>query len=144
MSNKSGFAGEIFMEARLEYCGNYIEITNFRHSVDDEKNGNPYNCSFDINVSSGVFFGIADGCEYDYKELQKFIKALEDMILFKRKEVTFVEIGYGNTIKFDCDRTGHIIVSGDIRDGIGDHALKFEFLTDQTVFPDFIRELKLL
>ena len=67
------------MEARLEYCGNYIEIMNFRHSVDDEKNGNPYNCSFDIKVKSGVFSGIADGCEYDYKELQKFIKALEDI-----------------------------------------------------------------
>ncbi len=25
------------MEARLEYCGNYIGITDFHHSVDDEK-----------------------------------------------------------------------------------------------------------
>lgn len=100
------------MEARLEYCGNYIEITNFHHSVDDEKNGNPYNCSFDIKVKSGVFSGIADGCEYDYKELQKFIKALEDMILFKRKEITFVEIGYGNKIEFNCDKSGHIKVFG--------------------------------
>ena len=132
------------MEARLEYCGNYIEITNFHHSVDDEKNGNPYNCSFDIKVKSGVFSGIADGCEYDYKELQKFIKALEDMILFKRKEITFVEIGYGNKIEFNCDSSGHIKVFGDIQRDAGSHILKFEFMTDQTVFPPFIKELKSL
>ena len=56
------------MEAKLEYCGDYIAIRDFCHSIDDEKNGNPYNCSFDIMVKSGVFTGIADGCEYDYKE----------------------------------------------------------------------------
>ena len=132
------------MEARLEYCGNYIEIKNFYHSVDDEKNGDPYNCSFDIKVKSGVFSGIADGCECDYKELQKFIKALEDMILFKRKEITFVEIGYGNKIEFICDRSGHIKVSGDIQGDAGSHILKFEFMADQTVFPEFIKELKSL
>ena len=132
------------MGARLEYCGNSIEITDFFHSVDDEKNGYPYNCSFELNVRLGVFSGVTDGCECDYQELQKFIKALEEMLSFKRKEVTFVEIGVGNTIEFKCDRTGHIMVSGDIRSGIGDHALKFEFLTDQTVFPEFIRELKRL
>ena len=81
------------MEPKLEYCGNYIKISNFYHSIEDEKNGNPYNCSFDIIVKSGVFTGIADGCEYDYKELQKFIVALEDLISFKRKDVAFCEIG---------------------------------------------------
>ena len=132
------------MEARLEYCGNYIEIINFHHYVADEENGNPYNCSFDIKVKSGVFSGIADNCEYDYKELQKFIEALEEMLSFKRKEITFVEIGYGNKLEFNCDRTGHIMVSGDIKGDVCSHILKFEFLTDQTVFPKFINELKSL
>ncbi len=132
------------MEARLEYCGNYIEIADFHHSVDEEKNGNPYNCAFDIKVRSGVFSGIADGCEYDYMELQNFITALEEMISFKRKEVTFIEIGYGNKIVFNCDRAGHIKVSGDIQCDVGSHILKFEFMTDQTVFPKFIKGLKSL
>ncbi|MCR4761158.1 MAG: hypothetical protein K5705_13000 [Oscillospiraceae bacterium] len=132
------------MEARLEYCGNYLEIIDFHHSVDDEKSGNPYNCLFAIKVKSGAFSGIADGCEYDYKELQNFIKALEEMISFKRKDITFVEIGYGNKIEFNCDRTGHIKVSGDIRGDAGSHILKFEFMTDQTVYPRFINELKSL
>ena len=87
------------MEAKLEYCGDYLVIRDFYHSIDDEKNGNPYNCSFDIIVKSGVFSGIADGCECDYKELQKFIMEIEDLISFKRKDVIFCEIGYGNTIQ---------------------------------------------
>ena len=68
--------------------------------------------------------------------------ALEDLISFKRKNVTFCEIGYGNTIQFECDRTGHIEVFGEIQGDAGSHILKFEFMTDQTVFPQFINELK--
>ena len=132
------------MEAKLEYSGDYIAIRNFHHYVDDEENGNPYNCSFDIIVKSGVLAGIADGCEYDYKELQKFIVELEDLISFKRNDVTFCEIGYGNTVQFKCDRTGHIKVFGEIQGDAGSHILKFEFMTDQTVFPQFISALKRL
>ncbi len=132
------------MKPRLEYCGNYLEINDFHHNIDDEKNGDPYNCSFDIKVKSGLFFGVADGCECDHKELKKFIEMLEDMILFKIKEINFVEICYGNRIKFNCDKTGHITVSGELKDSEGSHFLKFEFKTDQTVFPDFIKELKML
>ena len=126
------------MEAKLEYCGDYITIRDFHHYIDDEKNGNPYNCSFDVIVKSGVFAGIADGCEYDYKELQKFIEELEELISFKRKDVTFSEIGYGNKIEFNRDRLGHVEVSGEIWGDAGSHVLKFEFITDQTVFPKFI------
>ena len=132
------------MEAKLEYCGDYIVIRDFHHYIDEENKGNPYNCSFDIIVKSGVFAGIADGCECDYKELQKFIVSLEDLILFKRTNVTFSEIGYGNTIQFKCDRTGHIEVLGEIQGNAGSHILKFEFMTDQTVYPPFINKLKSL
>ena len=72
------------------------------------------------------------------------IVALEDLISFKRKDVTFCEIGYGNTIEFKSDRTGHIEISGEIQGDAGSHILKFEFMTDQTVFPKFISELKSL
>ena len=130
------------MDAKLEYCGNYIKIRDFHHYIDDEKTGNPYNCSFDIMVKSGVFNGTADGCEYDYREFQNFIVALDDLVSFKRQDVVFCEIGYGNTIDFKCDKNGHIKVSGEIQGDAGSHVLKFEFMTDQTVFPQFINELK--
>jgi hypothetical protein len=39
------------MKASFEYYGNTFEILNFTHSVEDENNGNPYNCSFDITYS---------------------------------------------------------------------------------------------
>lgn len=134
--------GNLNVDAKLEYCGDYIAIRDFHHYVDDEKSGNPYNCIFDIAVKSGAFSGIADKCECDYKELQKFIAALEDLISFKRTDVTFCEIGYGNRIQFQCDKTGHIEVFGEIQGNAGSHILKFEFMTDQTVFPKFINELK--
>lgn len=130
------------MEAKLEYCDDYIAFIDFCHYIEDEESGNPYNCSFGIQVKSGAFSGIATGCECDYKQLQIFIAELRDLILFKRKNVTFCEIGYGNRIQFEGDRTGHIHVSGEIRNNIGSHVLKFEFLTDQTVFPKFIHKLK--
>lgn len=130
------------MNPALEYCGNYIEIKDFRHSLDDERAGNPYNCSFNIKIVSGLFSGYADGCELDYQELKRFIEQLEDLINFRINKLTFVEIGYGNNINFVCDKTGHIKVSGEIYGDAMSHRLKFEFMTDQTVFPPFINALK--
>ena len=132
------------MSAKLEYCGNSIEISDFYHSLDDETARNPYNCSFNIKIVSGQFSGIADGCEYDYKEWKKYITQLEDLIYFKTKEVTMIEIGYGNKIVFVGDGMGHIKVTGEIYGHAMSHLLKFEFDTDQTVFPSFIEELKKL
>ena len=132
------------MDARLEYCGNYIEINDFRHYASGEINGNPYNCTFNIKVSSGLFTGFADGCVCDYKSIKEFAAQLEDLIQFKTKEVSFIEIEYGNRIGFAADSTGHITVSGDIHSGDCSQRLIFEFMADQTVFQSFIGELKAL
>lgn len=128
------------MEAKLEFCGNYIEIKNFRHYIGDENNGNPYNCRFDIKVVSGLFSGYADGCVVDYKEFKKFIEQLENLINFKTREVTFTETEYGGGLRFIADNTGHIRVCGTIREAT--HNLTFEFETDQTVYGTFIAALK--
>ena len=132
------------MYARLEYCGNIIEIKDFRHYAEYEISGNPYNCTFNLKVVSGLFSGFADGCECDYKQNRGLADRLEDLVLFKISEVSFVEIGYGNRIDFRADKTGHIVVSGAIRSGDGSQKLEFEFLTDQTVFPSFIGSLNVL
>ncbi len=134
----------ITVKARMEYCGNYLEIADFQHDAAAEKSGNPYNCTFDIRVKSGDFAGIADCCEYDYKELQKFIAALEDLIAFRRTEVSLTEISTGRTVHFACDSTGHIRVSGELTCDADGQSLRFHFMTDQTAFPAFIRELKRL
>lgn len=132
------------MSAKLEYCGNKIEIVNFHHSVEDELSGNPYNCSFDIRVKSGLFSGFADGCEYDYKEWKIFVRQLKELFLFKTNKVVFQEIGYGGKISFIADSLGHIEVSGIIYGEAISHSLQFEFMTDQTVFLPFIKELEKL
>ncbi len=132
------------MGARLEFCGNYIEIINFSYISENRQPGDPLYCTFDIKIRSGVFSGIADGCEYDHQEWEKFISSLEDLINFRIKKTSLFETGYGNRIDLECDRTGHIRVSGEIYGDACSHYLKFEFDTDQTAFPPFINALKSL
>lgn len=132
------------MEATLEYGENRIQILSFQHSSDDEQAGNPYNCIFDIQVVSGTFSGVADGCELDYKELHKFIIQLNSLLAGKTDEVIFQEIGYGSKICFCADGLGHIAVYGTIYGNAMSHSLIFEFMTDQTVYQSFINELEKL
>lgn len=132
------------MKAKLFYCGNLIEIMDFQHNVEDEIDGNPYNCSFSMKVVSGMFSGFADGCEYDYKEWKKFVNELEALYLFKTDKAELLEIGYGGNVLFLNDGLGHICVSGKIYGNGMTQSLEFEFEVDQTALPMFIEELKKL
>ncbi len=132
------------MNAKLEYDGNSIIIDDFCHSLEDEMNGNPYNCSFKIRVVSGSFSGYADLCEYDYKEWRKFIEQLKKLVWSETDHVVLQEICFGSTIHFDGDGLGHVQVSGLIYGGATSHSLQFEFRTDQTVYPAFIKQLQSL
>lgn len=132
------------MEVGFSFCNNTFEILNFTHSIEDETNGNPYNCSFDIKIKSGLFSGYANGCEYDYKEWKKFITELEDLYHFKNDEVKMSEICYGSIIIFKGYNLGHIEVSGEIYGDAMEQSLKFVFNADQTVLPEFINQLKSL
>lgn len=129
------------MDVKLNYCGNALEILNFRHNREEEFAGNPYNCCFNIRVVSGVFSGFSDVCEYDYKEWKMFIKLLNDVYLFKAGKAELSEIGYGSKICFTGDKLGHITVSGEIFGNAMSHSLKFTFITDQSAFPGFLAEL---
>lgn len=128
--------------AKLEFNGNVFEILDFQHFVEDEKNGNPYNCLFRIRVVSEGFSGCSTTYELDYKELQRFIMQLDDLIYFRTDAVKFQEISYGSIFTFLGDGLGHIKVSGTICNNFQDHSLTFEFNTDQTVYGSFIEELK--
>lgn len=132
------------MDAKFVYCGNSIEIKNFQHHIEDEMNGNPYNCTFSLKVVSGLFSGFAGDCEYDYKEWKKFIKQLDDLYLLKTDRAELVEICYGGNVLFLSDGLGHIQVSGMIYGSGMIHSLEFEFIADQTALPMFLKELKQL
>ena len=133
------------MNAKLEYCGNYLEIVNFRYYPEEENRGNPYNTDFDIKVVSGGFSGYSQYWEYDHRELAAFIGQLEDLMYARINEVVLQEIGVGQKIFFKGDGQGHISVSGTIHsDHVISQSLSFEFRTDQTVFPKFIDQLKKL
>ena len=128
--------------ATLTFDENKLEIIDFEHYVSDEEAGNPYNCYFRIKALSDGFSALSAGCEYDYKALKLFIKELDELIDFKREAVHFEEYGYGSKLTFSGDGMGHIKVSGVIYGEHRSQSLLFEFMTDQTVYPSFIKELR--
>ena len=133
------------MNAKLEYCGNYLELANFKYYPEEAEKGNPYNTDFDIKVVSDGYSGHSQYWEYDHRELPHFIAQLEDLMYARINEVVFQEIGTGQRIFFKGDGQGHITVSGTISsDGVHPQSLSFEFVTDQTVYTDFIKQLQML
>ena len=123
--------------AKLMYEDNYLIINNFIYHQKDIY----YNTSFDLEIRSGSFSGVAP-CEYDIKEFRKFVEDLLEMYDFKKQIVMFNEICYGSNVKFEADKTGHITVSGEIFGEAMEHSLKFSFMIDQSVLDKFISELQ--
>ena len=123
--------------AKLIYEDNYLMINNFIYHQQDVY----YNTSFDLEIRSGSFSGVAP-CEYDIKEFRKFVEELLEMYDFKKQIVTLNDICYGSSVKFEADKIGHITVSGEIFGKAMAHSLKFSFTTDQFVLKQFISELE--
>ncbi len=123
--------------AKLIYEDNYLMINNFIYHQQDIY----YNTSFDLEIRSGSFSGVAP-CENDIKEFRRFVEELLEMYDFKKQIVMFNEICYGSNVKFEADKTGHITVSGEIFGEAMEHSLKFSFMIDQSVLDKFISELQ--
>lgn len=131
------------MCCELRHEGNFIAITEFEHRVEDVKNGNPYNTSFNMRIVSGVFSGLAE-CEYNIELFLKFINEIEEMYYFKRDKVELRDICYGSFVSFTMNKVGHIEIKGDIYGNAMLHTLKFEFMADQTSLKLFLDSLKQL
>ncbi len=123
--------------AKLIYENNFLIINNFTYHQEDIY----YNNSFDLEVRSGSFSGVAP-CEYDIKEFRKFVQELLEMYDFRKQIVILNDICYGSNVKFEADKTGYIEVSGEIFGEAMEHSLKFSFVTDQFVLKQFISELQ--
>ena len=128
------------MNPTISYLGNLLEIKNFFYSDEDAKAGNPYNCSFELKIISGMFSGFSP-FEYDIKEFSRFVKELEEMYDFRRNLVELNDIGYGSKISFLLDENGHIAIKGIVYGEAMEHSLQFSFQADQTVLPSFIDQL---
>jgi len=123
--------------AQLIYEDNFLIIRNFDYHNEDAY----YNTSFDIEVSSGNFKGLAS-CEYHFKDFKDFVTDLQKMYNFELQTVTLHEICYGSRIQFQADKTGHIEISGEIYGDAMEHRLKFIFNADQYVLKQFLSELQ--
>lgn len=123
--------------ARLIYENNYLIIDNFDYHNKDAY----YNTTFDLQVSSGNFKGLAS-CEYNIKDFRNFVADLQKMYDFELQTVTLHEICYGSRIQFQADKTGHIEITGEIYGDAMEHSLKFIFSVDQCVLKQFLSELQ--
>lgn len=123
--------------ARLIYENNYLIIDNFDYHNEDAY----YNTTFDLQVSSGNFKGLAS-CEYNIKDFRNFVADLQKMYSFELQTVTLHEICYGSRIQFQADKTGHIEITGEIYGDAMEHCLKFIFTVDQCVLKQFLSELQ--
>ena len=130
------------MKALFQAGDNMLCIDNFEYRNEDAQHGNPYNCSFDLFVQSGLFAGVAP-CEYDIKEFRIFFDQLKGLYRFERDSAEFWDICYGSQVRFHMDHTGHIEVTGEIFGEGMEHQLKFRFGgADQTHLPPFIDALE--
>ena len=129
------------MKAEFIDQSNSIKIENFVFYQNELQRGNPYNTTFLIFVTSGLFSGFGD-CECDIKDFQRFVYELQEMYDFKRNSVAFKDICYGSEIVFTMSKLGSIEVKGTVyADGM-QHNLTFCFNTDQSAFLPFICGLK--
>ena len=128
------------MRFELIHLDNYFIISNFNYNLNDAANGNPYNTSFKLLVKSGFFSGIGE-CEYDINEFLRFTQEINDLYLLNRNKVIMHDICYGSYIEFNMDKTGHLLISGEIYGDARIHSLKFEFLSDQTALRSFNNSL---
>ncbi len=126
------------MTAALEYGGNSLKIADFMYVPEDPE---PYNCSFNMLVKSGLWAGCAVGCECGFLTIKTFADELSALYDFQRQAVAF-DAGYGNHLLFEMNGLGHLEISGEIYGNAGACYMKFRFQGDQTVLQDFIRQLK--
>ena len=129
------------MKAEFTDQSNSIKIENFVFYQNELQRGNPYNTTFLIFVTSGLFSGFGD-CECDIKDFQRFVYELQEMYDFKKNFVAFKDICYGSEIVFTMSKLGSIEIKGTVYADAMRHSLTFCFNTDQSAFLPFVCGLK--
>ena len=128
------------MVCELRSGESFLKFSYFRHFAADEANGNPYNFSFTVRVSSDGFRGHT-GWECDRKEFVKFVQSIQDLYAFRTSSAEFSDIAYGSHLRFDLDCTGHITVTGTLYGHAADQSVTFRFTADQTDLLPFLTNL---
>ena len=128
------------MVCELRSGENFLKFSYFRHFTEDEANGNPYNFSFTVCVSSDGFRGHTVW-ECDRKEFVKFVQSLQNLYDFHDTSAELTDLGYGSHIRFEMDKTGHITVTGTLYGHAADHSVTFRFTADQTDLYTFLINL---
>ena len=128
------------MGCELRSGENFLKFSYFRHFAEDEANGNPYNFSFTVRVSSDGFRGHTNW-ECDRKEFVKFVQSLKNLYDFHDTSAELTALGYGSRVHFEMDKTGHITVTGTLYGHGADHSVTFRFTADQSDLYTFLINL---
>jgi hypothetical protein len=111
-------------------------------NVEKFDDGGGYRC--DLSVRSGAF--AYDGpFFFDDVFVVNAIAAIREMVAGRPGEAVLKGQWEDDAIRFEMNRLGHVRVSGlMLENGGSTQSLKFEFLTDQTVFGALLRDLAAL
>ncbi len=121
--------------------GNLLAFRDICHSPGEAHAGNPYNTVCQLKVVSGEFAGVGEW-ECDWQDVHTFVQELERLYHFQRQEVEFRDIEWGNWLKFQMDRTGHVTVTGRLYGGMSMQTLEFHFRTDQSALQPFLQQMR--
>ena len=103
----------------------------------------PVNTELSVYIESDGFCGNTQ-MDMDIKMVRSFVKDLSSLYSILQGSAKIQEpYGYQQSIEFSGDRTGHIIIRGELHSMRPDHrhSLQFENDIDQTYLPPFINAL---
>lgn len=118
----------------------YIAFKDIFVSLEDFKNKNPYNAHFKIEVKSGAYGGAGE-IETNLKDFIKFGNSIKKMYESLQGKALLQDILHQTFVLFECDKRGHIVVSGFIEEYETHQTLKFSFVTDQSSLKSFMEQL---
>lgn len=125
----------------LRYGADSLSLEDIRYYPEDAANGNPYNTTCRVKVTSGGFAGVGEW-ELDWAEFLCFVAAVEELYGFQRPEAELLDICYGSQVKLAMNKTGKMAISGKLYGEAMDQTLEFQFSADQTALEPFLRQLR--
>lgn len=97
--------------------------------------------TFNLSVKSGYFSGSSHFC-ISINQIKEFAQTLHNMFSCLSGSTQLFDNDSDSFLDFSIDKYGHVAVSGQVGGSQEDHYMRFQFVTDQTVLPEFIKELK--
>ncbi|MFH0897949.1 MAG: hypothetical protein V1855_00020 [bacterium] len=94
-----------------------------------------------IQIKSGMFSGASEFC-ISKGNIIKIIKTLKNMHETLKGSCVISDFDSDGHITIEMQKLGHICISGQMGGTHQDHYMTFKFMTDQSILPNLIKNLK--